>query len=504
MFHSSMSRSSVMAIRMMSIWLILVVPVLAGEAAQKTPQTDPGHGEKNGILTMADAIASTLQNSPELAAFSWDLRAAEARQLQARLRPNPELQIEIEDIRLGTGPGTRTKTTALGLSSNGPSAQIEHDAETGARSGLSEAQYTVSLSQLIELGGKRAKRIQLAERDRDVSNWDYEVARADVLKNTAQAFIAVLAAQKRVTLDDELVQIAEQVSDTVSARVNAGRVSPLEATKAQTALSTAKVQANASRQNLESVRATLAASWGDKEARFERVAGNLEEIHALPALDELRTRIKQNPDLSLWQAEIAKRQSAIVVEKSKAIPDITVGAGFRTVKMPERDSYSMGLGSDGISGSRSSSNSDKDWDNSVVLGVSVPLPLFDRNQGSIQEAEHLASKASEEKRATTVQIQAQLTRGYQALCTAHTTLSSLKENILPAATQTFDAINNAYKQGKFGYLDVLDAQRTLFEARRQYLDGLAAYHESVAEIERIIGESLWKKENANPVAQEVK
>lgn len=448
-------------------------------------------------LTLADAVALALERNPRLAAYSWDIRAAEARQIQARLRPNPELVVEAEDIRLGSGPRTRTSRHTFGWSSYGLSSQSERETESGARSGFSEAQFTISLSQLVELGGKRAKRMQLAARDRDVAAWDYEVARADVLEEVAKAFVEVLVAQQRVALDDELVQLAGQVHETVSARVSAGRVSPLEATRAETALAVARVQANRSKRGLDALRARLAALWGGKEARFERAEGDLDTARGIPALEELLERIGKNPDLARWRAELELRQKVIDVEKSKAVPDLTVNAGFRMTGMPESDVRGFGFGSEGLSRSSASSRSDDDWDNSVVLGFSVPLPLFNRNQGSIKEARHLMAKAGEERRAADVQFHATLTESYQNLSAALTAITSLNKDILPAATQTFESINEAYRQGKFGYLDVLDAQRTLFEARQQYLDALASYHENIAEIERAIGQSLWDTPEGN-------
>lgn len=501
MSYSPITKITAIAVIAVIILITMQFPAFSEDAVE-TPTATEQIGEVTGPVTLADVMTLTLQRSPELAAFAWDIRASEARQIQARLRPNPELLVEIEDVRLGGGPDIRTRQHSLGLSSSGVSSQLEYGSESGAKSGFPEAQFTVSLSQLIELGGKRAKRMQLAASDRDVSAWDYEVARADVLKNAAQTFVSVLAAQERVVLDGELVQTAEQVLNTVSARVNAGRVSPLEAIKAQTALSTVQIQANASIQTLEATRSALAASWGENEARFERAEGRLDEVRAIPALDELRARIDKNPDLSRWQAEIEKRLSVIAVEKSKAKPDITIGAGFRTRGIPESGVRTFGYGSEGLSFSQDNSRADRRWENMMVLEMSVPLPLFNRNQGAILEAENLASKANEQRRAMDVQVHVNLSKGYQDLFTAYSTLSTLKESILPAATQTFESVNQAYKEGMFGYLDVLDAQRTLFEARQQYLDALVAYHEGVAEIERTIGESLWDKEDPTPHSEE--
>ncbi len=456
-------------------------------------------------ISLSDALALALRHNPELAVFSWDIRAAEARQIQAALRPNPELSMEIEDIRLGSGADTQTRAGAFDLSPEGWSAQVERGSESGAQSGFSEAQFTVALSQLIELGGKRARRMQLAERERDVSAWDYEVARADLLKEVAQAFVAVLAAQSRVELEHELVQLAEQVHKTVSERVNAGRVSPLEATRAQTALESVQIQAEGARRNLEALRAGLAALWGDTEARFERAGGTLEkDVRGLPPLEELQARIAKSPDLSRWQAEVEKRESAILLERAQAAPDITAIAGFRATGLPESDTRGYALGADGLSYSSGRSRPDRSWDKSLVLGLSVPLPLFDRNQGAILEAGHLASQAGEQRRATEIAAHSRLKQSYESLSTAHATLSSLRERILPAATGTFDAINSAYRQGKFGYLDVLDSQRTLYEARQQYLEALTAYHTHVSAIERTIGAPLWEARKTVPRPEEEK
>jgi len=426
-----------------AIWTAVPVRVFAEEKASAPTAAAAAGSDGAGRIALAGALALVLRDNPGLAAFSWDIRAAEARKIQAGLRPNPELSLQAQ---------------------------------------------SVVLSQLIELGGKRAKRMQLAVRDKEVSTWDYEMARADVLKNTAQAFVAVVAAQERVALHDELLQLAQNVVDTVSARVDAGRVSPLEAIKAKTALSTARVQVNASRSVLEAARTTLAALWGDKEARFERAEGSLEDdIRPVPSLDKVKERVVKNPDLSRWTAEVEKRRSAIALEKAKAKPDIAVNAGM--------------LGSDGISLSGRESNR---WQNSLILGVSISLPLFNRNQGAILEAEHLAAKAERQQQNADLDVNVRIKTVYESISTAYATLSSLKDDILPAATSTFGAINQAYTQGKFGYLDVLDAQRTLFEARQQYLDALASYHENIAEIERTIGESLWNTDLAKPLSNEEK
>jgi cobalt-zinc-cadmium efflux system outer membrane protein len=124
------------------------------------------------------------------------------------------------------------------------------------------------------------------------------------------------------------------------------------------------------------------------------------------------------------------------------------------------------------------------------MELSVPLPVFDRNQGNRLEARYRLAKAEEEQRSATVQAHAALGEAYAALAAAYAAATALKHDALPGAQSAFDATSEGYRQGKFGFLDVLDAQRTLFEVRGQYIEALATYHQAVADVERLIGERL--------------
>jgi cobalt-zinc-cadmium efflux system outer membrane protein len=152
------------------------------------------------------------------------------------------------------------------------------------------------------------------------------------------------------------------------------------------------------------------------------------------------------------------------VEQSKRIPDVTVSGGVRYLHETE--------------------------DHAFVVGFSLPLLLFDRNQGGIREARARLEQAEHERRATEVRVGTSLTEAYQHLVSAANEVKVLQQEVLPATHETFRAIQEGYRQGKFGFLEVLDAQRTLFETRRQFLETLTTYHEAVADIERLIGAGL--------------
>jgi outer membrane protein, heavy metal efflux system len=391
--------------------------------------------EPTGVLTLLQAQTLAVQHHPKLAAFGWEVRAGEARTLQAGLSPNPEIEIEVENF-----------------------------AGSGELQGFQGAEITIHLSQLIELAGKRGKRVRVAALERDLTAWDYEATRLDVLTQVTQAFVEVLSIQERLALSAELVRLAEQVRSTVAERVKAGKVSPVEETKASVELSTSRIALERAQRDLEAARKRLVAAWGGSMPVFARAVGALEAIPAIPPAEQLTERLVQNPEMARWATEMAQRRAAVELAKARRIPDPTIGGGFR--------------------------HAGETGDNALVMSVSMPLPVFDRNQGGFLEARYQLAKAEEERRAAEIQGRVALAEAYAALSSAFVEATTLKNEVLPGAQRTFDAASEGYRQGKFGFLDVLDAQRTLFEARGQYLEALAAYHRAVAEVERLIGEPL--------------
>ena len=123
--------------------------------------------------------------------------------------------------------------------------------------------------------------------------------------------------------------------------------------------------------------------------------------------------------------------------------------------------------------------------------MSFSLPPSDRNQGAIREAEYNLAKAFEERKSAEVAVRTALSEAYGSLSAAWATVTALKNDVLPGAQSAFDAVTEGYRLGKFGFLDLLDAQRTLFQTRGQYLEALAAYHKAKASVERLIGEPLF-------------
>ncbi|WP_152485933.1 TolC family protein [Methylohalobius crimeensis] len=385
-------------------------------------------------LTPRDALSLALVRNPRLAAVAREIHARKGAVRQAGLPPNPVLNVQSSNLG---NPALKRF--------DGPNT-------------------TLKLSQLILLGGKLSKGVRLAELDQELAGWDYRAAYMNVATTTVQAFIEVLKDQSRLALADQLVGLAERVLEVVGAQVRAGKVSPVQATRARVNLASVKIDRRRIRQALEAARKRLAAAWGSTEPGFERVLGKLDHVAPIPARKVLIQRLQQNPDLARWASEIARRRAALELAESRAIPDLKVSVGATQF-------HDAG-------------------ETAVMAGLSLPLAIFNRNQGQIEETRQRLVQAEEGRVNAEVTVTTALNTAYRRLAAAHAEVTTLKEQVIPGARSAFEAIQKGYRRGKFGLMDVLDTQRTWFDARQRYLAALADYHQAVAEVERLIGEPL--------------
>lgn len=407
---------------------LLVAPCSLASAVEPLPAPTE-------TITLAEALAIALDRSPDLAAFDSDVRAREAEALGAGLLPNPELIGEVENV-----------------------------GGSNERRGWEATETTISLGQLIELGGKRSKRHRAALLARDTAALDYDAKRLAILTEVAKAFVAVLAAQERVVLARESERLGAESVRTVASTVRAGAVSPIEEGRARVALEQSEIARTRAERELEGTRSRLAARLGATEVTFQRVSGDLRVLDPPPSPEALLATAADGPALARWTREAEQRRAALAVERARRIPDVTAVAGGR--HFADDDSAA------------------------AVFGLSVPLPVFNRNQGGIGAAQAALSRTDAERRAAEVMIHEELAAGHQELLAAYEQALALRDRIVPQAEAVFMRASDAYARGLLRYLEVLDTRRTLFELRGQYVDALAEYHRTRAELERLAGRSL--------------
>lgn len=382
--------------------------------------------EPTGPLSLAMALDLAMAANPELSAAANELRAVEGAVIQAGLRPNPDISTSVEDTQ-----NRATRST------------------------------TVQIGQLLELGGKRAARVASAERGRDVATADLAVRRLDVRATTIGAFFEVLMAQERVQQAEDLLALAQRATLVAARRVAAGKVSPVEETKARVAEASVRVELNQTQADLSVARKRLAITWGSAQPRFALAEGRMDVLPALLPDDALARRLDTAPMLLRSRLEVERLAALAELERTKRIPNVTVSVGAKRAEELGR--------------------------NQAIVGLSIPFPVFDRNQGNLLEALRRTDKARDELRAVELRLGADAAQNQERLKALLVEVRTLQQEIVPGARSAYDAATRGFELGKFSFLEVLDAQRTFFQARAQYLKSLSDAHRTAAELERVLG-----------------
>ena len=379
-------------------------------------------------LSLPKAIELALEGNPEVAAAKRQWEATEGQVLQGRSRPNPELAYSLEDTR----SKTRTQSWQLNLP--------------------------------VELGGKRAARTKAAEKTREQAQAQLAELQATVRANVAAAYFDVLTAQERLVLARDSAALAKSSTDTVSKRVAAGKVSPVEESKARVAEAGVRVELAQAASEQRNALSRLFALLGRIDAPYTVLEGKAENLPSVPSLVDLQPLIASSPGVVLARIEVDRREALTALELSKRVPDVTVSVGMQRSNETQR--------------------------NVLLFGVSVPLPVFDRNQGNLLEALKLEDKARDELQAATVRLHSEVAQARERLSTITAEVQSLQQEVLPGAKSAYDAATIGFENGKFNFLEVLDAQRTYFTAKSQYLKALGEAHRAAADIDRLLGASM--------------
>lgn len=382
-------------------------------------------------ISLADATARALEKHPSLATFDAEKRAAEARILTALARPNPELEVEVEDI-LGSGEFRD----------------------------LQSAIYTVGITQLLELGDKRQLRAAVAQAEVEIESLRYETVRREVILETARRFVGLLAAQSAEENARQIVTIAKETVDSVTGLQEGGRGSEIDVKRAELELKHANLQWENQQRQTAIASQQLAGMWGEAKPSFDRASGKLATpAENVPALDSMRDALESHPVVAMAEAGVISAENSLALERQLSTPDLGVGVGWRHDSIVE--------------------------DNAVVLNFSLPLPIWNRNEGGIAEAEAEVDKNAVLVTQALTRLDLALSEAWTHLSAAHAEHQIVAGEMLPAAEELYASLSESFKLGRTSYLELLEARRSLTSVRRERIDALAKYHRARVEIEAL-------------------
>jgi cobalt-zinc-cadmium efflux system outer membrane protein len=413
--------------------IFLIIISLSGiSIAGGTPRGPiPTNERPDAHLTLPAALDRALDESPVLQAFNRDYLRSKALERQAGIWENPAIEIQVEDIEEADGDARETEFI---------------------------------LSQTVPLGRDIARRRQLMAARAEVTNWDFEAARLDVVMQVSTRFIAALAADRRLELARKEHALAIETREVIRQLVEAGKASPMELTRMEVPVVNTELALARQSRLRDSAYRQLSLMWDTGAPSFTRVVGDLDPVSPPPYPDSLVRHINSNPEIARWSAAVSEQAAARRLAVAEAIPDPELRIGFRQRDEPD--------------------------DEALIVGIAFPFPVFDRGQGDRIAAREAERAAQARKRAAELQVEGLLDSAYTGLANAHDEVVALRDRALPAAEKGFRAIQSAFSEGKLGLLDVLDAQRTLFEMERRHLDALVAFHLWTAELEALVGQPL--------------
>ncbi|NJC87722.1 MAG: TolC family protein [Desulfuromonas sp.] len=384
------------------------------------------------VLTLEEALQRTLVSAPDLTVATEDLRAVAAEAMLAGRLPNPELAVSLENV-----------------------------AGDGSYNGTDAAELTIELSQPIELGGKRRLRREAAELGRQLAVNGQKLARAEVLATTRQRFVEVLAAQERLTLAREEAELTAKSLNAAEERIKAGKAPTIDRLRLQGRASLATLAVTQAERSLATARQALVASWGDAQPNFARVEGDLGILPAMPVLSDVDAALEQTAAAANRRLATELRGKELAQARANRIPDPRLTVGWRQFK--END------------------------ENAWLFGISVPLPLFSQGQDAVTAAGSRFSSAKAREFSERNQARSTVRKAWQALADAKAEAEVLGNQVVPAAAEGFAGAEFGYRAGKFGLLELLDAQRTLFEVRQQQLTARTDCHLAAIELQRLQG-----------------
>lgn len=386
-------------------------------------------------LRLSEALRQAASQNPRLASARLEIDMAHGRRVQAGAIPNPELSFELDN--------------ALG---------------SGAYRDLKSAETTLQLSQVIEFRGKRSARIAAGSAEVDQFGWQLEALRLEVLTDVSTTYVNVVAAQRRLQVYDAHLAALGRLLPLLQRRVDAGASSPADTARAQVAGDLLRADRERASAALAVARLELASLMGYQRATFGRAVGDLNRTRRAPPLAVVLAPVDALPQLVKWSALRAQRDAELILARLKPYPDVRVSAGWRHYNDTN--------------------------DDAVRLGLSLALPVFDRNTGGIIEAEAARTKVDADRAAGKAALVLTLGRAYETLVGSLRELEIFRGSAIPNAQRAQQAIEQGYEQGRFSLLEFLDVQNTVTQASLRELEALLNYHIAVATIEGLTGTPL--------------
>ena len=381
-------------------------------------------------LTLERAVARAGNTAPEILIAALEARAASADADQAGRRLNPAASLETENF-----------------------------AGTGGLEGFNAYETTLALEQTFQLGGKRRLSERAARAEAALASAKCNVQRLEAQRLAGELFLDLQAAIEMSAVADASAKLSEEFADIVERRVDAGATAPPELSRAKAEAAILQATADTARGEAEARALALASVWGSAEVDF--ILPKAEASHLALSDTEPDSDGAKHPKLQAAQADAEAKVAATDRARAGAWPDITVSAGIRRFE--------------------------DTGDSAFLVGLSLPLPVFDRNQDATRAARFRTEGAELNARAIEARLRGEQASRAAQIRAAESRLQRLEEEALPFAEDAYASAAEGYRVGKFDLTATLDARRSLIETRAAVIDARLALLTQTLRLRALIG-----------------
>lgn len=409
--------------------------LLAGLVLSAVPSLAPlGASAQIEGLSLQKALSKATERNRRLAAFAYRHAEDEGRLQQASQLPNPEIDLEIENF-----------------------------AGEGFANGFDGAETTLSLAWAIE-PGLRGQRVGVAKERSAHTRLDEQILHLDVAAETAQRFLTCLESQVHLVAADQSVELSKATAAAAERRVRAGGAPNAELMRARAELASQRLARDDVTHERSVAYHRLAAQWGETTPSFSRVDGDLLELPAVPSFDALAARIGGNPKLARLASKQRIAEATLRLAQARRWPTVTPSLGVRRLELTG------------------------DW--AMVAGISIPFPVFDRNQGRIAESRATLARTRADAEAERVHVHTALFELSEEMQHAMHRAEVLNNDVIPRFEQTMDETRRGYEAGRYSYSELRSTHAELITARRSLVEASTAAHRLVITLERLTGERV--------------
>ncbi len=386
-------------------------------------------------FTFSHAWSIAKRYSPLLKSANATIQAAKGQLIQSHTYPNPSISISAENI-----------------------------AGSGQYSRFESAETTLSLSQTFPLGGKRFANQNVQQGFINFYQSALLTTESKLYILLGERYVNVLYAQNWQDATNKLVRIDTTIVSTLKRKLHAGNGSPLDLMTAQIQLSQSKIARDIANQKLHAAWKQLTLLMGQSNLKYRRILDK-GLPHRLSSYKKLYVALLSSPT---WKMQIVKTKVAyqkILLANKEIWPDLSVSIGARHFA----DTH----------------------ENSLVADFSLPLPIYDQNQGNI--VSRLADYNNElnKQQQILIEIKSQLVMLYQIAQSSQLRSFMVFHQILPKAQQAVNLAQNGYLQGRYPYVTLANAQATLLSAEKEYWQAHASFDKTLVELNGLLGQGYF-------------